>query len=48
VYHYTEVCSAQQYSTDTVCLVNFLNLEVTSPLWEPSLSKLDGPSNTQQ
>jgi hypothetical protein len=47
VYHYTEVCSARQYSTDTVCQVNVLNLEVTSPFWEPSLFKLDGPSNTQ-
>jgi hypothetical protein len=40
VYHYTEVCSAQQYSTDTVCQVNFPNLEITLSYREPKFSQV--------
>jgi hypothetical protein len=47
VYRYTEVCSAQQYSTDTVCQVNFPNLEMTSSYREPKFSQVYCQSNIQ-
>jgi hypothetical protein len=40
VHHYTEVWSTQQYSTDTVCQVNFPNLEITLSYREPKFSQV--------
>jgi hypothetical protein len=40
----TEVRSAQQYPTDTVCQVNFLKLRITLPYQELCPTKFRNPS----